>query len=88
MLLAMISIPKLGRHPELFSLHNIVIDGTFDAIAYLLLISIIASRIKRSVSGFNGIIHDLITDVLGDLPEAETHSWHSVARRKGKRWLL
>jgi hypothetical protein len=65
MLLAMISIPKLGSHPELFSLHNTVIDGTFDAIAYLLLISIIASRIKTSVSGFNGIIHDLITDVFG-----------------------
>jgi hypothetical protein len=88
MLLAMISIPKLGSDPELFSLHYTVINGSFDALAHLLLITIVASRVETSVTGLNCIIHDSITGVFGDLPEAETHSWHSVARSKGKRWLL
>lgn len=72
----MVGLPKLGDDEEIFSLDSSGIKNALNSFSNFLLVSVIGSSIKASVTSLNGIDNSLGTDIVGEFPETESTLRH------------
>jgi hypothetical protein len=51
----MVCVPELRDDEEIFSLDEALIQGSLDTLSYFLLIAVIGSSIKESVTSLDGL---------------------------------
>lgn len=56
-----------GERTEILALDETILDGTLDAIAGLLLVSVITSSIEQTVSSLDSVVHGVGTGRFGNL---------------------
>ena len=73
MFLAMVIVPKLRCDEDIFTFDNSVSYGLSYTLTNFLFIAIVTSGVEAPVAGSECVLDHLAADVVGDLPETQTH---------------
>lgn len=73
MLLPVIGIPKLRCDENIFTFDNSVRYGLSYTLTNFLFIAIVTSGVEAPVAGSECVLDHLAADVVGDLPQTQTH---------------
>lgn len=76
----MVGLPKLGDDEKIFSLDSSGFKNALNSFSNFLLVSVIGSSIKASVTSLNGIDNSLCADIVGEFPETESSLRHLSSR--------
>jgi hypothetical protein len=78
MLLPVIRVPQLRRHPQLVAGDHTLGECLLDASADILLVGIVGGTVQEAVAGLEGLDDHALDLLVGDLPQPQPHRWHAV----------
>lgn len=72
-------VPELGDNEEVLTLDKALVDRTFNTLASLDLVAVVASAVKETVSSLDGVVNLVGAGVVVHLPKTEANEGHLAA---------